>query len=36
VPDAEGNNLPANIFVDFAIDFANAERKTLAKWYFGG
>lgn len=35
VPDKEGGTLPANIFVDFAIDFANSERVSLAKLYFG-
>lgn len=36
VPDASGGTLPANIFVDYAVDFANSERQILAKLYFGG
>ena len=35
VPNAVGGTLTPNIFVDLAIDFANAERAVLARGYFG-
>lgn len=36
VPDADGGTLPAHVFVNYAIDFADAELKRLAPLYFGG
>ncbi|MGB2747620.1 MAG: hypothetical protein WBC34_05420 [Thiofilum sp.] len=35
VPNAVGGTLASNMFVDYAIDFADAERSYLAKAYFG-